>query len=187
MWTPLLAECWTNSVGPLSIITLIAPKWRLNSILAVFATKVLLMMTLLGGRILTCWDILYLLNKKLKPAFLGFLKWMPVLNGPVQSKSTVKELIIGLKRFYDDLWLLYTFIQPRTYIGFCMCKIFLRCVIFTMQISIYSKLCCTYIKKKQKKQKGCVIFQSVFFVFRKKKIPTVLRQNISFGSVRLCK
>ncbi len=92
--------------------------------------------------------ILYILNRKLKPAFLGFLKWMPVLNGPVQSKSTVKELIIGLKRFYDDLWLLYTFIQPGTYRCLRMCKFFQRCVIFTMQIRIYVVLCCTYIQKK---------------------------------------
>ncbi len=158
MWTSPISGMlnYSNSVGPLSIITLSAPKWRLY-----FGSFRYLGSPYDAFEWKDCALLGYILNKKLKPAFLGFLKWMPVLNGPVQSKRTVKELIIGLKRFYDDLWLLYTFIQPRTYKGLCRCKIFLRCVIFKMQVRISA------VYKKTEKQKGCVIFQSAIFVFRK--------------------
>ncbi len=156
---PLLAECWTNSVGSLYqslhwVFLYMTPQFR-HFLPPRFS------MWRSWWKDCALLLYMYILNMKLKPAFLGFLKWMPVLNGPVQSKSTVKELIIGLKRFYDDLWLLYTFIQPRTYIGLCRCKIFLRCVIFKMQVR-------KVLYTKKQKSRRAVLFSNLLFLLSEK-------------------
>ncbi len=49
---------------------------------------------------------------------------------------------------------------------------FIRCIVYE-----------ECIQNKTEKQKGCVILHYAIFVFRKIKIPTMFKHNISFGSV----